>query len=68
MMLIIAFIIFFGFLLLGTPIAFAMGLGSAISVLFLGGAGMDANLIIGKLYSGVNSFSLMAIQIGRAHV
>ena len=61
MMLIIAFIIFFGFLLLGTPIAFAMGLGSAISVLFLGGAGMDANLIIGKLYSGVNSFSLMAI-------
>lgn len=58
-MLAIAFIIFFILLLLGVPIAFSMGLGSVIAI-FSGGA-INPVLVGHKLFSGVDSFSLMAI-------
>ena len=55
----LAFGLFFLLLLLGVPIAFSMGLGSAIA-LFLSGA-VDPVLVGHKLFTGVDSFSLMAI-------
>ena len=59
-MLTVACILFFIFLLLGVPIAFAMGLGSVIAV-FTADANISSVIIAQKLFSGVNSFSLMAI-------
>lgn len=58
-MLTLACVIFFLFLLLGVPIAFSMGLASVIAV--FSGASVPTVLIAQKLFSGVNSFSLMAI-------
>ena len=55
----LAFGLFFILLILGVPIAFSMGLGSAIA-LFLSGA-VDPVLVGHKLFTGVDSFSLMAI-------
>jgi len=55
----IAFGLFCLLLLLGVPIAFSMGLGSAIA-LFISGA-VDPVLVGHKLFTGVDSFSLMAI-------
>ncbi|MPM36594.1 C4-dicarboxylate TRAP transporter large permease protein DctM [bioreactor metagenome] len=55
----VAFGLFFLLLLLGVPIAFSMGLGSAIA-LFVSGA-VDPVLVGHKLFTGVDSFSLMAI-------
>lgn len=59
-MLTVACILFLIFLLLGVPIAFAMGLASVIAV-FTSDANISTVLIAQKLFSGVNSFSLMAI-------
>lgn len=58
-MLAIAFILFFTFLIIGVPIAFSMGIGSAIAI-FLSGE-VSPVLVGHKLFSGVDSFSLMAI-------
>lgn len=59
-MLITAFILFLIFLLAGVPIAFAMGLGSIMA--FLTSSARISPLIVAqKLFSGVNSFALMAI-------
>lgn len=58
-MLTLAFILFFIMLILGVPIAFAMGIGSAIALFF--GSDVSIMLVGHRLFSGVNSFSLMAI-------
>ena len=55
----LSFGLFVLFLFLGVPIAFSMGLGSAIA-LFISGA-VDQVLVGHKLFTGVDSFSLMAI-------
>lgn len=53
-----AFIIFFILLFGGVPIAFSMGLGSLIGLLV---DGTNLTVVAQRLFSGVNSFSLMAI-------
>lgn len=53
-----AFLIFFVFLFAGVPIAFSMGLGSLIGLLV---DGQNLSVVAQRLFSGVNSFSLMAI-------
>lgn len=58
-MLLIAFILFFIFLLLGVPIAFSLGLGSVIAVFT--SDQISPMLIASKLFSSIDSFSLMAI-------
>ena len=57
-MFLIAFVIFIVFLFLGVPIAFSMGLSSIIGILATG----NSLAVVGqRLFSGINSFSLMAI-------
>lgn len=58
-MLIISFILFFVFLLIGVPIAFSLGLGSVLAIFISGD--IPPMLVAQKLFSSVNSFSLMAI-------
>lgn len=58
-MLVTAFLLFFILLLLGVPIAFSLGLGSVIAI-FLDDK-ISSMLIAQKLFSSINSFSLMAI-------
>lgn len=58
-MLITAFGLFFLFLLLGVPIAFSLGLGSVVAI-FMDDK-VSSMLIAQKLFSSINSFSLMAI-------
>lgn len=58
-MLITAFFLFLVFLFLGVPIAFSLGCGSIIAILIEGI--VSPMLVAQKLFSGVNSFSLMAI-------
>lgn len=58
-MLLIAFILFFVFLLIGVPIAFSLGLGSVIAVFT--NEKISAMIVAQKLFSSINSFSLMAI-------
>lgn len=53
-----AFVIFFILLFAGTPIAFSMGLGSLIGLMV---DGTNLTVVAQRLFSGVNSFSLMAI-------
>ena len=54
----VAFVIFFILLFAGVPIAFAMGLGSLIGLMV---DGTTLSVVAQRLFSGVNSFSLMAI-------
>ena len=57
-MFLIAFIAFLVLLFIGVPIAFAMGIGSLLGLFFTG----NSLAVLGqRLFSGVNSFSLMAI-------
>lgn len=58
-MLIVSFILFLIFLFLGVPIAFSLGCGSILAILLDGS--VSPMLVAQKLFSGVNSFSLMAI-------
>ena len=58
-MFLIAFVIFFILLFAGVPIAFSMGLGSLIGLMADGSANLS--VVAQRLFSGVNSFSLMAI-------
>lgn len=58
-MLIAAFVMFMIFLFLGVPIAFSLGLGSVLAILIDGT--VSPMLVAQKLFTGVNSFSLMAI-------
>lgn len=58
-MLGLAFALFFIMLILGVPIAFAMGLGSAIALFVK--SDVSIMLVGHRLFSGVDSFSLMAI-------
>ena len=58
-MLVTAFILFFVFLMLGVPIAFSRGLGSVVAILM--DDKISSMLVAQKLFSSINSFSLMAI-------
>jgi tripartite ATP-independent transporter DctM subunit len=58
-MLAIASILFFVFLLFGVPIAFSLGLGSVLAIFT--SEKISAMLVAQKLFSSINSFSLMAI-------
>ena len=58
-MLVTAFILFFVFLMLGVPIAFSLGLGS-VGAIFMDDK-ISSMLVAQKLFSSINSFSLMAI-------
>ena len=57
-MFVIAFVIFFILLFAGVPIAFSMGLGSLVGLMV---DGTNLSVVAQRLFSGVNSFSLMAI-------
>ena len=58
-MLVTGFILFFVFLMLGVPIAFSLGLGSVVAI-FMDDK-ISSMLVAQKLFSSINSFSLMAI-------
>ncbi|MCC8126857.1 MAG: TRAP transporter large permease [Clostridiales bacterium] len=58
-MLLTSFVLFMVFLFLGVPIAFSLGCGSILAILIKGS--VSPMLVAQKLFSGVNSFSLMAI-------
>ena len=58
-MLVTAFILFVVFLMLGLPIAFSLGLGSVVAI-FMDDK-ISSMLVAQKLFSSINSFSLMAI-------
>ena len=58
-MLTVSFILFVIFLFMGVPIAFSLGCGSILAILIDGS--ISPMLVAQKLFSGVNSFSLMAI-------
>ena len=58
MMMLVAFIAFMIFLFMGVPIAFSMGLGSLLGLLV---SGNPLSVVGQRLFSGINSFSLMAI-------
>lgn len=58
-MLVTAVILFFVFLMLGVPIAFSLGLGSVVAI-FMDDK-ISSMLVAQKLFSSINSFSLMAI-------
>ena len=57
-MFVTAFVIFFILLFAGVPIAFSMGFGSLIGLMV---DGTNLSVVAQRLFSGVNSFSLMAI-------
>ena len=57
-MIVTAFEIFYILLFAGVPIAFSMGLGSLIGLMV---DGTNLSVVAQRLFSGVNSFSLMAI-------
>ena len=58
-MLILSFVLFLLFLFLGVPIAFSLGLSSMVAILANGT--ISPMLVAQKLFTSVNSFSLMAI-------
>ncbi len=58
-MMTMAFILFLIFLFLGVPIAFSLGCGSILAILIV--HSVSPMLVAQKLFTGVNSFSLMAI-------
>lgn len=57
-MFVTAFVIFFILLFAGVPIAFSMGFGSLAGLMV---EGTNLSVVAQRLFSGVNSFSLMAI-------
>lgn len=58
MMMLVAFIVFMILLFMGVPIAFSMGLGSLLGLMV---SGNPLSVVGQRLFSGINSFSLMAI-------
>lgn len=57
----ILFISFFILLFLGVPVAFSLGLSSALSMVITGE--VPLMIVVQKAYSGLNSFSYMAIPL-----
>ncbi len=57
----ILFIAFFLMLIIGVPIAAALGIASVVSVVF--GSHMPLLLLPQKMYNGINSFPFMAIPL-----
>lgn len=55
------FIIFFILLFAGVPVAFALGIGSAVSIAIAGE--VPLMIIAQKMYSGLNNFNYMAIPL-----
>ena len=58
-MLVTSFALFMIFLFMGVPIAFSLGCSSILAILLNGS--VSSMVVAQKLFSGVNSFSLMAI-------
>ncbi|MCM3568480.1 TRAP transporter large permease [Neobacillus mesonae] len=61
-MIAILFITFFIMLLIGVPIAISLALGS-IAALVFGGSGIPLIIVAQKMFSGINSFPIMAIPL-----
>lgn len=62
-MVAILFILFFVFLIIGLPIAFALALSSMIS-LFVGSGDISSLLVVvQKIFGGIDSFPIMAIPL-----
>lgn len=59
-MLVIAFLVFFILILFGVPIAFSMGLSAVIAIT---ANDLPLTLISQRLFSGLNTFSLLAIPL-----
>ncbi|MCG6121623.1 MAG: TRAP transporter large permease [Microvirga sp.] len=58
-MAVILFISFFTLLILGTPVAFALAIGSFSAVIF--GSNYPAIVVVKEMFSGLDSFPLMAV-------
>ncbi|MDE2413565.1 MAG: TRAP transporter large permease [Comamonadaceae bacterium] len=58
MALIVLCITFFGFLILGVPVAFAIGMSSVCTILY---EGLPTGVIFQQMMSGMNVFSFLAI-------
>lgn len=58
-MFLVSFILFIIFLFIGVPIAFSLGLSSVLAIIFTGE--VEPLLVAQKLFTSINSFSLMAI-------
>ena len=55
-------VFFFGFLILGMPIAFVLGVTSLVAILKLGSPGL-MQLIPVKVYNGIDIYPLMAMPL-----
>lgn len=58
-MALILFISFFALLLVGTPVAFALGIASFVAVML--GSNYPAIVVVKEMFSGLDSFPLMAV-------
>lgn len=58
MMVVMLFVVFLIFVMIGVPIAFCLGLSS---VLYLMTAGIPLTIVPQKLYSGIDNFVLICI-------
>ncbi|MGN8554812.1 UNVERIFIED_CONTAM: TRAP transporter large permease subunit, partial [Microbacterium sp. SLM126] len=58
MALIILTVCFFGFLILGVPVAFAIGLSAVATILY---EGLPLAVVFQQMTSGMNAFSFLAI-------
>ena len=56
------FLPFFGFLIIGIPVAFSIGLASVI-FLFFSGTPIPPVVLITEMYTGVNQFALLALPM-----
>lgn len=56
------FLPFFGFLIVGIPVAFSIGLAS-VFFLFLSGTQIPPLVLITEMYTGVNQFALLALPM-----
>jgi len=60
-MVLTLFLVFFVLLIIGVPVAFALGIGSCVSLLVEGS--VPLMVVAQKMYSGLNNFSFMAIPL-----
>lgn len=58
-MALILFISFFALLIVGTPVAFALGIASFVAVML--GSNYPAIVVVKEMFSGLDSFPLMAV-------
>lgn len=60
-MILILFVVFFIFLLLGVPVSFALVMSSGVSLVSAGGVSLM--IIAQKIYASLNNFNIMAIPL-----